>query len=285
MAALDGGPARQRTALLSLYAARSRPSCARVTMAGLVQLNVGGVVYDTSRMTLLGGGGASFFSGLLGDTGAALRGAGSYAPASAVNGRRRKRADADGPGGEDDAPEPLFIDRSGALFAPILEFLRCVLAATGKAQPPACLQRRRQRASAPRVHDARARLRPRRSATRDTRATCAGRREACTPGACADTATNVPRTGSLPAAYQDDRAALSDLSKEAAYYLIDPLIKHIAERQRVLGSPLAEVWGVKLPSAQGHGGGMVVAVDVPEGREITITRVVRFSLCAVRCVH
>jgi len=104
-------------------------------------------------------------------------------------------------------------------------------------------------------------------------------------GACADTATNVPRTGSLPAAYQDDRAALSDLSKEAAYYLIDPLIKHIAERQRVLGSPLAEVWGVKLPSAQGHGGGMVVAVDVPEGREITITRVVRFSLCAVRCVH
>lgn len=94
-------------------------------MAGLVQLNVGGTLYDTSRMTLLGGGGASFFSGLLGDTGAALRGAGSYAPASAVNARRRKRADADGPG-DDEAPEPLFIDRSGALFAPILEFLRCV---------------------------------------------------------------------------------------------------------------------------------------------------------------
>ena len=77
---------------------------------------------------------------------------------------------------------------------------------------------------------------------------------------------------------QDDRAALSDLSKEAAYYLIDPLIAHIAERQRVLGSPFAEVWGIKLPSAQGQTGGTVVEVDVPEGREITITRVVR-ALC------
>jgi hypothetical protein len=112
-------------------------------MAGLVQLNVGGVLYDTSRMTLLGGGGGSFFSGLLGDTGAALRGAGSYAPPSAVNGRRRKRADADG---DDDAPEPLFIDRSGALFAPILEFLRCVSAPTGRAQPPRRVPARRARA-------------------------------------------------------------------------------------------------------------------------------------------
>ena len=82
-------------------------------------------------------------------------------------------------------------------------------------------------------------------------------------------------TGSLPAAVQDDRALLGDLSKEASFYLLDPLVAHIAERQRVLGSPLADFWGVKLPSAQGQTGGSVVRVEVPEGREITITRVVR----------
>ena len=68
---------------------------------------------------------------------------------------------------------------------------------------------------------------------------------------------------------------LSDLSKEAAYYQIDPLIADIADRQRALGSPLAEVWGVKLESAQGVTGGKVVDVAVPEGREITIQRIVR----------
>lgn len=111
-------------------------------------LNVGGVHYCTSRMTLLGGGGASFFSALVGVTGLSLRGAGSYAPASRVAsapgapfapgsslvpsaaGRRRKRSAADAGGADDDddpaeAPQPLFIDRNGALFAPILEFLRC----------------------------------------------------------------------------------------------------------------------------------------------------------------
>ena len=92
----------------------------------LVQLNVGGVRYVTSRMTLLGGGGASFFSGLVGDTGDALRGAGTFSPAPQPSGRRRKRVASDGDGEEaDEATEPLFIDRNGALFAPILEFLRC----------------------------------------------------------------------------------------------------------------------------------------------------------------
>jgi hypothetical protein len=194
-------------------------------MADLVVLNIGGVVYETSRMTLLGGGGASFFSGLLGDTGASMRGGGAGSappPSGTYYVPRRKRArhggagaaagDSDGDegggagGGAGSASAPLFIDRSGALFAPILEYLR---------------------------------------------------------------------TGSLPAALQDDRATLADLSKEASYYLIDPLIAHITERQRSLGTPLADFWGVKLPSAQGQAGGSAVVVDVPEGREITITRVVR----------
>jgi hypothetical protein len=186
-------------------------------MADLVVLNVGGVVYETSRMTLLGGGGASFFSGLLGDTGASMRGgaAGSAPPPSGtyyVPRRKRARHGAGDSDGDDEgagsgsASAPLFIDRSGALFAPILEYLR---------------------------------------------------------------------TGSLPAALQDDRATLADLSKEASYYLIDPLIAHITERQRTLGTPLSDFWGVKLPSAQGQTGGAAVVVDVPEGREITITRVVR----------
>ena len=118
---------------------------AMATAAGLVQLNVGGVRYVTSRMTLLGGGGASFFSGLVGDTGDALRGAGSFSPAAAQpSGRRRKRVASDGDGEEDDeATEPLFIDRNGALFAPILEFLRC-----GRRNgPPCCALRSRRRAA------------------------------------------------------------------------------------------------------------------------------------------
>ncbi len=221
-----------------------RPRVHARAMADLVTLNVGGVRYETSRMTLLGGGGASFFSGLLGDTGASMRGplgvggaggagaggSGGGAGADGADGEgdgarapsppppslqpgsyfvapRRKRAREPGDAGAaDDAPPPLFIDRSGPLFGPILEFLR---------------------------------------------------------------------TGSLPAVLQDDRAALADLAKEAQYYLIQPLIDHIAERQRLLGSPLAETWGVLLPSAQGQQGGSVVEVTVPEGREITITRVVR----------
>ena len=110
----------------------------------LVQLNVGGVRYVTSRVTLLGGGGSSFFSGLVGDTGDALRGAGSFSPASPEPSRRRKRVASNGEcDEEEEATEPLFIDRNGALFAPILEFLRFGL----RDGPPRCALRSRRRAA------------------------------------------------------------------------------------------------------------------------------------------
>jgi len=127
----------------------------------LVQLNVGGVRYVTSRVTLLGGGGSSFFSGLVGDTGDALRGAGSFSPASPEPSRRRKRVASNGEcDEEEEATEPLFIDRNGALFAHVLEFLRCGRRSGGPARsrrarararvgaPPALCPRNRPRSRA-----------------------------------------------------------------------------------------------------------------------------------------